>query len=152
MATARRSRFDFRFAALMLAAALTAALAFSSAPAAAAEDQGEARLDRIIQDALREGGPFFEADERAVIERKCGYAPGSWDGFDVNVSNGIFICNNGRHLDDPEMRAIMARAEPRIQQRVHTVMHRPEIEAAISEVARHAAAEAMRELAQRHDN
>ena len=149
MATAKQVRFDFRIAALAAAAALAVALALASSPAAATEGEAEARLEQLIHEGLREGGPFFEADERAMIERKCGYAPGSWDGFDANISNGVFHCSNGRRLDDGETRAMIARAAPRIERRVDGVMRRPEIRAAISRIAEQAAAEALRELGER---
>src|SRR5688500_18469543 len=104
MSTARRNRLDLRLAALIAAVALAAAIAFS-ADSAAAEARAEARLSQLIHDAIRAGGPLFDAGERAAIERKCGYAPGSWDGIDVNMSNGVFHCTNGRRLEDAETRA-----------------------------------------------
>jgi hypothetical protein len=149
MTTLRQSQFHLSRAALVLAAALAAALGLSSpqsAAAAAVEERADAGLGDLIDRALHEDGPFFEARERAVIERKCGYAPGSWDGFDATISGGVFHCTNGRRLDDAETRAILARAEPRIERRVQAVMRRPEIHAAIERVARQAAAQALREL------
>ena len=116
--------------------ALAAALLVSLPSGAMAEPAAGARLGTAINRAIHEGGPFFNAEERAAIERKCGYAPGSWDGFDLHFSNGVLICSNGRRVDDPEIRAIMAAAEPRITSRVDAVMHRPEILAAIEGVAR----------------
>ena len=137
MSTARRNRLDLRLAALIAAAALAAAIAFSADPAAAADRRGEAQLSQLIHDAIRAGGPLFDAEERAAIERKCGYAPGSWDGFDANISNGVFHCSNGRRLDDAETRAM-----------IDEVMRRPEVRAAIQRVAEEASAEALRELAE----
>ena len=147
---AMAKRFDPRFAGLAVAAALAAALALSVQPAHAAEQAAETRLERLIHESLRAGGPLFTAEERAAIERKCGYAPGSWDGFDANIANGVFHCDNGRRLDDRESRALIAAAAPRIERRVSAVMRRPEITAAISEVARAAAEQALREMRERH--
>lgn len=126
---------------LALAMALTAAQAL-----ALSGDEAEARLDHAIEQALHEGDSFVTADERATIERKCGYSAGSWDGFEASFSNGVFRCTNGRRVHDAEMRALMARGEPRIERRVETVMARPEVRAAIERVASEASAEALREL------
>ena len=81
-----------------------------------------------------------------LIERKCGYAPGSWDGNNLNMSNGIMTCGNGRRVDDPEVRAMMEVAGGRISRRVNAVMQRPEIRNAIAAVARQASGEALAEL------
>lgn len=139
-----------RTVALALAAAIAAALAATAMPPpVAAQERAGERLGAMVQDALREGGPFFTPEERAVIERKCGYAPGSWDGFEINVSNGVLQCRDGRRVDDPEVRAIMASARPRIEARVEAVMERAEIAEAIGAVAREATDKAMRALADR---
>jgi hypothetical protein len=81
-----------------------------------------------------------------VIEQKCGYKPGEWDGFEASLINGEFHCANGRVVGDPEMRALIRAAGPRIEKRVDTVMARDDVRAAISRVANAAAAEAMREV------
>jgi len=58
----------------------------------------------------------------------------------------VFRCTNGRRVHDAEMRALMARGEPRIERRVETVMAHPEVRAAIERVASEDSAEALREL------
>jgi len=118
---------------------VTEARAVASAPAAA-----EGRLNETIQRAMRAEGPFFTPAEQAVIERKCGYAPGQWDGHQVNISDGVFHCTNGRKVDDAEMRALLEVAEPRISRRVESVMESAEVQKAISDVAEQATAEALR--------
>jgi hypothetical protein len=80
-----------------------------------------------------------------VIERKCGYAPGAWDGFEANLSDGSFTCRDGRRVDDPEMRAVLRAAAPRIEARVEAVMARADVAAAIARVAEVAAARALGE-------
>lgn len=128
----------------LCAAAL--ALAAASAPAAP-RVEGQDELSALIDRNLRSGGSWFTPSERAVIERKCGYRPGEWDGFEANLSNGTFTCRNGRVVrDDPEMRAVLKAAEPRIRARVEAVMKRADVTAAIGRVARIAAAEALREV------
>lgn len=112
-------------------------------PGEAAGEAGD-RLGRLINERIRADGPFFTAPERAVIERECGYPAGSYDGFDANMTDGTFICSNGRRVDSPEMRAVMEAAGPRIGARVSGVMESAEVRAAISEIARTAQAEAMR--------
>jgi hypothetical protein len=107
------------------------------------------RLGRTIDFALRAEGPFFTEAEQAVINRKCGYAPGEWDGFQLNNINGVFHCTNGRKLDDPEIHAVMREAEPRIQRRVKAAMARPEVQAAISDVSAEATRRAMARLRER---
>ena len=129
------------FKSLSLAVLATLALG-PMAGAATPEDS----LSRLINRELRAGGPFFTADERAMIERKCGYAPGQWDGFDANISNGVFHCRNGRRVDDPELRAMLHAASPRISRRVEAVMANPEIAAAIDRIAREATERALRQV------
>ncbi|HEX9955369.1 MAG TPA: hypothetical protein VGB48_09180 [Allosphingosinicella sp.] len=100
-------------------------------PGAAPED----KLGQRIEAAIKKDGPFLTASERAVIERKCGYPAGSFDGFEVSISNGVLTCRDGRKVDDAEMRALLAVAEPRIERRVRTVMESPEVQGAIQAVA-----------------
>jgi hypothetical protein len=122
-------------AALALAAVAAPAVAHDPESVAAPDAAGE-RLGAAIQRAIRDGGPFFTATERSVIERACDYPAGSWDGFDVNMNDGVLVCRNGRRADSPEVRAVMAAAAPRIAARVQAAMARPEIREAIDEVAR----------------
>jgi len=139
-----RWSFGAGFAAL---AAGAAALLTMGAPAAATpETEANGRLNTLIQQSIREGGPFFTAEERAVIERECGYAPGSWDGFEANMSDGVFHCTNGRRVDSAEMRAVMEAAGPRIGARVSRAMARPEVTEAISRVAAEASEAALRNI------
>lgn len=101
------------------ALAASLALAAAHAPAAAApRDEGRDALSTLIDRNLRAGGSWFTPAERAVIERKCGYAPGEWDGFEADLSDGSFVCRGGRKVDDPEMRALLRAAAPRIEARV----------------------------------
>ena len=132
---------------LICAAALAAAAAGAETRAPAAADREGEALSALIDRELRSGGSWFTPAERAVIERKCGYAPGEWDGFEANLSNGRFTCSNGRVVaDDPEMRALFKAVEPRIRARVEAVMARADVTAAIGRVAAVAAAEALREV------
>lgn len=125
----------------------TLALAFASPALASgpAQPQEEA-LSTLIDRNLRAGGSWFTPEERALIERKCGYAPGAWDGFEADLSDGTFICRDGRRVDDPEMRAVLKAAAPRIEARVEAVMARADVAAAIARVAEVAAARAMGEV------
>jgi len=139
--------------AALIPAAFLAALApapAESAPAspaaAAAAGQGEEGLSALIDRELRSGGSWFTPAEQGVIERKCGYAPGEWDGFEANLSDGAFTCSNGRVVrDDAEMRALLRAAEPRIEARVEAVMARADVRAAISRVAKASAEAALSE-------
>jgi hypothetical protein len=134
---------------LLLCAVTAVSLAVAAAPGEAQErargeeSVAEGRLERLIHDGLREGGPFFTPQERAVIERACGYAPGSWDGFQANMSDGVFHCSNGRRVDSPEVRAVMAAAGPRIGARVSRTMDSAEVQAAIRQLAVQAQAAAL---------
>jgi hypothetical protein len=105
-------------------------------------DAGE-RLGARIEGAIKAEGPFFTAEERAVIERKCGYPAGSFDGFEVNINNGVLVCRGGKRVDDAEMRALLAVAEPRIERRVSAVMESAEVQGAIRAVADEATREAL---------
>ncbi len=131
-----------KWRALAVAAALTMGL---SGTAAAQSKAAVARLDELVDRAIDEGGPFFTPEERTVIERACGYAPGTWNGFQVNMVGSVFYCSNGRRVSSPEVRAVMAAAAPRIDAHIDAVMERPEIVAAMEQVAREAEAEAMQQ-------
>jgi hypothetical protein len=129
-------------------AAALAALALALAAAAAAPVQARAEaeqdeLSALIDRELRSGGSWFTPAERGVIERKCGYAPGTWDGFEANLSRGTFVCRDGRVVDDPEVRAVLRAAAPRIEARVGAVMERADVAATIARVAGAAAARAL---------
>ena len=136
---------------LGLSAALAIAvwgLATSSTSATATEGP-DGRLSQVIHRAMRAEGPLFTPAEQAVINAKCGYAPGEWDGFSANISNGVLHCTNGRRVDDAEMRALLEVANPRIRSWVRAVMASPEVRSAINGVAIEARARALRELAAR---
>jgi hypothetical protein len=128
---------------ILLASA--AILASFSSPGSAADEAGD-HLGAMVSAAIRSGGPFFDAADRAVIERKCGYEAGSWDGIELSMAGDVFRCTNGRELDDPEVRAIVHRAEPLIERRVSAAMARPEIVAEIDRIAREASAKALAAL------
>lgn len=130
-------------AAALAALALTLA---APAPASGPSEPQEDSLSTLIDRNLRSGGSWFTAQERAVIERKCGYASGEWDGFEANMSDGTFTCRGGKVVDDPEMRAVLKAAAPRIEARVEAVMARADVAAAIARVAEVAAAKALREV------
>ena len=115
----------------------------------AARQQAHQSLSAVIKREIRAGGPFFTPDEQKVIAAKCGYRVGEWDGYDANMSDGVFICTNGRRIDDPEMRAVIAAAGPRIRQRVNMVMAQADVRAAIDRVAAVATDEALRRVRER---
>jgi len=116
-------------------------------PAAAAPiHERDSALGAIINRAIHEGGPFFTPAERALIDRKCGYAPGEWDGYDVSIGDGVFRCTNGKTVDDAEMRALIKVAQPRIAARVTAAMAQSEVRAAIHREAMAAARNALANL------
>jgi hypothetical protein len=142
-------------AGLLLTAVAAVSIAGAAAPGEAQErgsrhgseartERGaNGRLNRLIQERLRADGPFFNAEERAVIEQACGYAPGSWDGFEANISDGAFTCSNGRRVDTPQVQAVIEAAGPRIGARVDRVMASADVQEAIGEVAERAQAAAL---------
>jgi len=132
-------------ASLAASGAAFAATARSADAPTAAGESGRA-LGALVTMRLREGGSFFTPKERAGIEAMCGYRPGEWDGFEMNDTNGVFHCTNGRSVDSPEMRAILEAAAPRIEARVRGVMESAEIKAAIAKVAADARARALAAL------
>lgn len=133
-----------RGALLGLAGCAVAATA-GSEPGQRRDGTAEARLERAI-DAAMDEEPFLTAEEKALIHRKCGYPSGSRESDNLTISNGVLHCSNGRKVDDPEVRAMMAVAGPRIEKRVQAIMARPEIKRAIGMVADEAAAKALRDL------
>lgn len=115
-----------------------AAGAMTSVPVLAKSTQcrdAEARLDKLVDRAIDEGQPFFTPAQRAVIERACGYAAGSWDGFQVNMVGNVFHCTNGRRVSSPDVRAVMAAASPKIDAHIDRALDRPEIVAAMERIA-----------------
>ncbi len=126
------------FGSAVLALAMAGISAVPAAADTARSKAAEARLDRLIDKAIDGGGPFFTPRERAVIERACGYAPGTWNGFRVNMIGNVFYCTNGRRVSSPEVRAVMAAASPRIDAHIDAVMERPEIVAAMEQLDREA--------------
>lgn len=142
---------SFALAFVPLAAATLAAAivvpARAADPGLSPDTASEERLSALIEAGLHEGGSFFTSAEQAVIERACGYAPGEWDGIELNMMGGVMRCTNGRRVDDPRVRAIVRAAAPRISRRVEAVMARPQVAAAVNAIARAAEAVALRELA-----
>ena len=128
------------------AVAGAAALAVPAAPSETRESAAEVRLDQAIEQAIHAEGPFLTAEEQALIQRKCGYAPGSAESESLNMSDGVLHCSNGRKVDDPEVRAMVAVVRPRIQARVRGIMSRPEIKEAIASVSREEVQKALRGL------
>jgi hypothetical protein len=140
-----------RVSAMVARAVALGLAALAGGGAAAVEASGTRaageRLGVAIERALKAEGPFFTAEERAVVERKCGYAAGSWDGFEINIRDGALVCRDGRRVDDAEMRALLAVAEPRIEARVGAAMEREDVRGAIAAVAEEAGREAERAVA-----
>jgi hypothetical protein len=126
----------------VLALAWVGGIASSAAVAARAGEAGD-RLSTTIRHAIRAEGPFFTPAEMAVINRKCGYAPGEWDGFEVNINDDGFRCKNGKRVDDPEMRALLRGAQPRIADRVERAMARADVRAAIQRLSEDATRRAL---------
>ena len=141
------SGLGFGAVGLTMAAALVAAVppATEARIEARAERQGE-ELGRMIEGRLRADGPFFTPEERVVIERACGYAPGEWDGFEVNTHGNTLTCTNGRRADSAEVRAVMDVAGPRISARVNRIMESAEVQGAINRIVEEATADAMRDV------
>jgi hypothetical protein len=106
----------------------------------------EKRLERTLDRAIESSLPFFTPQEQALIERKCGYAPGSRDSSNINITDGVLLCTNGRRVDDPEVRAMMEVAGRRISRRIHAALESAEVRAAIAAVAAEASAEAVRSV------
>lgn len=123
------------------AAALIGASAAAAAGPSPAEQAAEAKLDHLIDSAIGSHN-FFTPKERAVIERACGYAPGTWNGVQINMVGDTYFCTNGRQVSSPEVRAVMAQVSPRIDAYVASVMRRPDVVAAQRELDRVVDAEA----------
>jgi hypothetical protein len=115
-------------------AALAAAMLAASPAAARGESRQsvEARLEAALVEALRAGGPFFTAEERALVEQACAYPAGSWNGYEFSMTDGVLHCTNGLDVDTPEIRAMMEVAAPRIGRRVAAAMAQPRVRAALS--------------------
>ena len=94
-----------------LSVAMLAALFLVPSASAARNQEGEA-LGRLVNRELRADGPFFTEAERALVARKCGYAPGEWAGFEANISNNVLTCSNGTCQEEaklaPERRRVPA--------------------------------------------
>jgi hypothetical protein len=116
-----------------------------AAPLPATADPGDdSGLGEEIDRQLRADGPWFTPEEQAVIAQACGYAPGEWDGFELNMRDDTLICTNGRRADGPEVRRVLRAAEPRIEARVERVMASAEVQGRIERITERATAAAMR--------
>ena len=135
-------------AAVVLAVGMAAAGPATASQEPEGDGAAEVRLESAVERAIRTDGPFFDAGERALVERACGLAAGSWDGFEVSMDGSALRCPGGRRVDDPQVRAMMEAAAPRIARRVAAAMARPEVRDAIAEVTREATAAAMRGIDQ----
>jgi hypothetical protein len=129
-----------------VATALFLSLAFTSPGLAQERDDAGERLGRTIERAIEAEGPWLLPAEQALIERKCGYAPGTRNSDSITINDGILICENGRRVDDPEVRAMMATVGPRISRRVQAVMNSQSVRNAISAVADGAVQRALESL------
>jgi hypothetical protein len=127
-------------------AALAATFSLASPAVAQDVDAAETRLERTIEQAMESDGPWLLPAERALIARKCGYAPGTRDGESLTMSNGVLICANGRRVDDPEVRAMVGVAGPRISRRVRAVMDSPAVKDALAAVSNGAVQRALQAL------
>lgn len=117
------------------AVALAATFSFSFPAVAQDEDAAADRLGRSIERAMEEDGPWLLPSEQALIERKCGYTRESGAGESLTMSDGVLVCANGRRIDDPEVRAMVEVAGPRISRRVQAVMNSPGVKNALSLLA-----------------
>jgi len=129
---------------ILLPALLAAGLAITTLPALA--ENGDHGLGQLINQRLREGGPFFTGPEQAVINRACGYVPGEWDGFELNMNDDVLVCTNGRRVTDRQVRRVVRQAAPRISGRVERVMASAEVRQRIDRIAEEATQRAMREV------
>ena len=109
-------------------------------------------LGTVINHAIHAEGSFFTPAERAVIDRKCGHAPGQWNGLNFSINNGVFQCPNGKTVDDAEMRALLQVAQPRITARINAAMARPEVQEAIRRTANEAVLRALANLGRDGDS
>jgi hypothetical protein len=126
---------------------LSAALAtLPSSPASAQDDESGDRLGAAIDRAVEADGPWLLPTERSLIERKCGHLPGTREDDSVSFSNGVLVCANGRRVDDPETRAMVAAVGPRISRRVERMMSSPAIRNAIDAVSSDAVRRALSAL------
>jgi hypothetical protein len=136
------------------AAALAATMSFAGPALAQSGDEAGHRLGRGIEQAMEAEGPWLLPAEQALIERKCGYTRGSRQSDSITMTEGVLLCANGRRVDDPEVRAMVAAASPRISRRVKAVMDSPAVRdaiAAVSDGAVQRALESLRDIAPRRD-
>lgn len=131
---------------ICLALATPVAMLSLAAPAGAQADDDDGGLGDMIDRQLRADGPFLTPAEQAVVASACGYAPGEWDGYSINMSDGALRCENGRRVNSPEVRRVIRAAEPRIEARVERVMESVEVRQAIARVTERATARAMRQV------
>jgi len=99
-------------------------------------------VGRVVAEAIEREGPMITDAERATIRAKCG---GGEEGDSITSRDGVLICKNGRRVDDPEVRAIVARVGDRAAAHVASVMARPQVRQALSGEALRAARAALRD-------
>jgi len=106
-------------------------------------EKGE--LGALVSAAYDQNKPALTEAERDLIGSKCGYASGEWKGRNIRMHDGVLDCGNGRRVDDPEVRTIMAAFGKRVRAHVDSVMKRVEVRRAISREAAEASRKAMRD-------
>lgn len=137
-----------RLGGIVIVTGLVAGSLLLGAPGAARPKQGN--LGSAVETALEQDGPILTEDERDLVRRKCGYGTRDWDGSRFDAQEGVLICSNGRQVDDPEVRAVMARVGVRVRTRVRAAMERPEVRAAMSGEVRQRVRERMRRFDGEH--
>ena len=127
------------------AAALALAGAAGAQTGEARQASGE-RVGEAVERAIEAEGPWLTKEEQALIERKCGQAPGSSERHGISLSDGALRCPDGRKVDDAETRALVAVVQPRIERRVKAVMESAAVKQAIALASAEAAVGALRSV------
>jgi hypothetical protein len=123
-------------------AALFGLLLFLASPGAAAPtgDVGPTAFK-----VTHEKGAVFTDSERALITARCGYGS-DWNGRSIRFEDGALVCSDGTRVDDPEVRAMTARAGERIRGRVREALNSARLARATSRRAHEQVHQRMRRL------
>lgn len=127
---------------LRSAAIASCGLAVFLSGAAGAASHPDSRGRAAAGQQQPEAAPLITPEERALIRRKCGNGRAGNDSIIIN--DGVLHCADGRRIDDPEVRAMMAVAGPRIRRSVEALVSKIDMDAIDEAVAQ--AKETMRRL------
>ncbi len=125
--------------------AITSVAVLAALPGSANET-AEKRLSTAVEREMAAQGPIITAEDRALIARKCGYSAADAKNENINITNDMLHCANGKRIPmDSELRAMSNRISDRANRHVDRALKSASVARATAEIARQASERAMKE-------